>query len=131
MASAAAKKAKEENKKRIKDRLTKTGHKGSITDRWQGVVNEFRDITKHTGKKDDKVTKEQRKVSKIANLDKYDNVKSVLGKSLPLQVQHGPPRGARLLRDMQGGETASEESTHSWTALTPITANEHQCWWRA
>ena len=43
---SAAKKAKEENKKRIKDRLTKSGHKGSITDRWQGVVNEFQDVKK-------------------------------------------------------------------------------------
>ena len=115
---STAKKAKEENKKRIKDRLTKSGHKGSITDKWQGVVNEFQNTKKHT-KKDEKKEKEQRKVSKIANLEKYDNVKAVFGKGLPLPMQHGPPRGVSRLRDMEG-ETASEESTHSWTALTPM-----------
>ena len=115
---STAKKAKEENKKRIKDRLTKTGHKGSITDKWQGVVNEFQDSNKHL-KKDEKKVKEQRKVSKIGNLEKYDNVKAVFGKGLPLPMQHGPPGGVARLREIEG-ETASEESTHSWTALTPM-----------
>ena len=116
---SAAKKVKEENKKRIKDRLTKSGHKGSITDRWQGVVNEFQDVKKLNRKGETKTT-EQRKVSKIGNLDKYDNVKALFGKGLPLPMQHGPPPGtAARLRELEG-ETASEESTHSWTALTPM-----------
>ena len=114
---SVAKKVKEENKKRIKDRLTKSGHKGSITDRWQGVVNEFQDVKKLNRKGETKTT-EQRKVSKIGNLDKYDNVKALFGKGLPMQ--HGPPPGAAArLRELEG-ETASEESTHSWTALTPM-----------
>ena len=51
---------------------------------------------------------EQRKVSKIGNLDKYDNVKALFGKGLPLPMQHGPPPGtAARLRDLEG-ETASE-----------------------
>ena len=116
---SAAKKVKEENKKRIKDRLTKSGHKGSITDRWQGVINEFQD-TKKLNRKGETKTTEQRKVSKIGNLDKYDNVKALFGKGLPLPMQHGPPPGAAArLREIEG-ETASEESTHSWTALTPM-----------
>ena len=59
-------------------------------------------------------------MSKIGNLDKYDNVKALFGKGLPLPIQHGPPPiAAARLRELEG-ETASEESTHSWTALTPM-----------
>ena len=118
---SSAKRAKEENKRRIKDRIFRTGHKGSITDRWDGVVHEFEDAKKQPNHKKHEV-REQRKVSKIENLEKFDNVKAVYGgggygRNVPMYVQQGNGSGPR----MGGieGETASEGSTHSWTAFTP------------
>ncbi len=119
---SAAKKSKESTKQKIKDRLSRSGRQGSITDKWQGVVNEFQDVKK-TPKTKKEEKKEQRKVSKLENMERFDNVKAVFGKGLPLPMQHGPP-GMRV-RDVEG-ETASEASTHSWTAYTPMRQQPQQ-----
>ena len=110
-------KGTENKKKKIKDKVFKSQPKGSITNKWQAVNNEFQDDK--SKRKKSKKTKEEKHVSKMTRSDKHENVGHAFGKGMALPMQHGPP-GARV-QDIEG-ESMSDASAHSWTAMTPMSA---------
>ena len=105
---------KENSKRKIKDKVLKGQPKGSITNKWQGVVGEFQDDK--SKRKKSKKMKEEKHVSRTT---KSENVGQAFGKGMALPMQHGPP-GARV-QDIEG-ESMSDASAHSWTAMTPMSS---------
>ena len=116
---------RDDTKKKIQ-KMAGGERKGSLVDKWSKMMDEYEESyipDKKEERRESKVSvKQQRKVSKIGNVDeKYDNVKQVFGRSMPLAHQTAPP-GAKA-KDI---ESESERSETSQRSVRKSSKGHHQ-----